>query len=190
MPTIFSHSIVGIAAGKIFQQSNKKRFWILSFICPSIPDADVLGWYFGVDYLDLFGHRGITHSIFFALLLGMTIWVIFFRKENMSRKNSLFLIIYFSLITMSHGILDGLTNGGHGVAFFAPFDNSRYFFPFTPIEVSPLNIGAFFGERGLQVILNEFIWILIPITMLIIIKFVIIKLYNVVRKQDTQTKNN
>ena len=76
---------------------------------------------------------------------------------------------------MSHGILDGLTNGGEGVAFFAPFDNSRYFFPFTPIEVSPLNLGAFFGERGLQVILNELIWILIPVTVLVIIKFVIIK---------------
>ena len=43
MPTILSHSIVGLAAGKIFQQSNKKRFWILSLICPAIPDADVIG---------------------------------------------------------------------------------------------------------------------------------------------------
>jgi inner membrane protein len=28
----------------------------------------------------------------------------------------------------SHGVLDALTNGGHGIAFFSPFLNERYFF--------------------------------------------------------------
>nr|HRC76832.1 rhodanese-like domain-containing protein [Kouleothrix sp.] len=32
-----------------------------------------------------------------------------------------------------HGVLDAMTDGGLGVAFFAPFSATRYFFPFRPI---------------------------------------------------------
>jgi hypothetical protein len=39
------------------------------------------------------------------------------------------LIAHFSFVTASHGMLDAMTDGGLGVAFFAPFDNARYFFP-------------------------------------------------------------
>ena len=65
---------------------------------------------------------------------------------------------YFALVTASHSILDGLTIGSLGVALLAPFDNSRYFFLFRPIEVSPICL-AFFGERGYTVIKSEIIWV-------------------------------
>lgn len=55
-----------------------------------------------------------------------------------------------------------MTNGGIGVAFFAPFDNTRYFFPFRPIEVSPLEPHRFFTPRGLTVLMTEFVWVGIP----------------------------
>jgi inner membrane protein len=55
-----------------------------------------------------------------------------------------------------------LTNGGLGVAFFAPFDVTRYFFPVTPIAVSPIGIDAFFSARGLRVMANEALWIWLP----------------------------
>ena len=35
-----------------------------------IPDLDVIGFSFGIQYADMLGHRGLTHSIFFAILLG------------------------------------------------------------------------------------------------------------------------
>jgi inner membrane protein len=40
-----------------------------------------------------------------------------------------------AVATASHGILDAFTNGGLGVAFFAPFDKTRYFFPVTPMKL-------------------------------------------------------
>ena len=52
----------------------------------------------------------------------------------------------------SHGILDALTDGGRGVGFWIPFDNSRYFFPWRPIPVSPIGIGAFISARGLEIL--------------------------------------
>jgi inner membrane protein len=61
------------------------------------------------------------------------------------------LMLDFFLITASHGILDAFTNGGLGIALFSPFDNSRYFFPFRPIQVSPIGAG-FFSMRGLRVL--------------------------------------
>jgi inner membrane protein len=54
-----------------------------------------------------------------------------------------------------------MTTGGLGVAFFSPFSNTRYFFPWRPIAVSP--IGArFFSPRGFAVLLSEALWVWTP----------------------------
>ena len=34
-----------------------------------IPDLDVIGMRYGIPYGDMFGHRGFTHSLFFAVVL-------------------------------------------------------------------------------------------------------------------------
>lgn len=169
MPSIFTHSLVGVVAGKILNPINSsKRFWILSIIYPSLPDADVMGIAFGIPHEHLLGHRGLTHSIFFALIVGLITAVFFFRKEIRSPKKTFILASYFALITMSHGILDGLNNGGIGVAYFSPLSNTRFFFPFRPIEVSPIGL-AFFGERGFVVFQSELIWVWAPLLSTLII---------------------
>jgi inner membrane protein len=64
-------------------------------------------------------------------------------------------------VTASHGLLDALTDGGLGVAFFAPFDAGRYFLPWTPIRVSPIGLG-FFSARGAEVLASEVVWVWLP----------------------------
>jgi inner membrane protein len=174
MPTIFSHAIFATVAGKsAISKSVSVWFWVLTVLCAMIPDADVIGFSFGVKYESMFGHRGFTHSIFFAVLFGGIIAFLvhkFLKSELPFAK----LFIYFSLVTFSHLFLDMLTNGGLGVALLSPFSNERFFFPWRPIEVSP--IGArFFSERGFSVILSEIIWVWIP-------AFVILGLAILVRK--------
>jgi inner membrane protein len=71
------------------------------------------------------------------------------------------LFSYFFAVTASHGVLDAMTDGGLGIAFFAPFDNTRYFFPFRPIKVSPIGL-AFLSARGLDVVWSELLWVCIP----------------------------
>jgi len=66
------------------------------------------------------------------------------------------LAIFFAAITASHGLFDAMTNGGLGVAFFAPFDNTRYFLPWRPIPVSPMSAAGLMTSRGLRVICWEF----------------------------------
>jgi len=125
-----------------------------------LPDADVIGLRYGVNYGDLLGHRGLTHSLLFACLVALVAVAPFWAGTGASERFRIALCI--AIATVSHGILGAFTNGGFGVAFFAPFDTTRYFFPVTPIEVAPLSARAFFSRRGLSVLSSELIWVWCP----------------------------
>ena len=55
-----------------------------------------------------------------------------------------------------------MTDGGLGVAYFAPFSNARFFLPWRPILVSPISVAGFFDARGLRVLASDGVWIWIP----------------------------
>ena len=76
------------------------------------------------------------------------------------------LVGLFFLVTVSHGILDALTNGGLGVAFFSPFDTTRYFFPWRPIRVSPVGMGRFFSAQGVAILASEIEYVWLPLVTL------------------------
>ncbi len=161
MPTIFSHAVFAAATGKSFlRQPASVRFWLLTAACAMISDADVVTRSFGVERGTLFSHRGFTHSIVFALIFGAlaALIAVRFLKIELSYRR---LFIFFALAVLSHPLLDMLTDGGSGVALFAPFSNERFFFPWRPVEVSPIGF-AFFSERGIDVIISEIIWLWFP----------------------------
>jgi inner membrane protein len=54
------------------------------------------------------------------------------------------------------------------VAFFAPFDETRYFFPFHPIMVTPLEPARALGPDGLAVLVSEAMWVWILCAFLVI----------------------
>ena len=170
MPTIFSHAVFASAIGKAFESEKlPTRFWVLTALCSILPDADVIGFAFGVKYGSLLGHRGFTHSIVFALLLGAAVVSIFFRASSVSKWK---LFAYFVAVTLTHPLLDMLTDGGLGVALLAPFSNERFFFPWTPIQVSPIGMG-FFSDHGLAVITSEIVWIWVPSIIIAAVAFAI-----------------
>jgi inner membrane protein len=164
LPTIITHSAVALCAGSLFRSEKMPlKFWILSIICSVLPDADVIGYqYFYIPYDDIIGHRGFFHSPFFAAMVSMFIVSIFFRNENIFTFKWWAIVVYFFILTASHGLLDAMTNGGRGIALLSPFSNQRYFLPWTPIEVSPLSIKAFLTARGLTVLKSEIVWIWVP----------------------------
>ena len=162
MASAFGHAFAAFSLSKGFSKAiANNKFWILGMVCSVLPDADVLGLSFGIPYGSFWGHRGFTHSFLFALLIGIVVTLVFYR-EQFSKKVGLLLIVYFTLCTASHSILDAMTTGGQGVAFFSPWDNDRYFLPWRPIRVSPIGIANFFTERGINVLLSELIWIGLP----------------------------
>jgi len=175
MASAFGHALAAITLGSGFSKTLKnKKFWTLGIICSILPDADVIGFQFNVAYESFWGHRGFSHSLLFAALVGIIVTALFFRKDFLSKKG-LGLTFYFFLCTASHAILDALTSGGLGIAFFSPFDDTRYFFPWRPIQVSPIGIDDFLGEWGKRVLLSEAIWIGIPCAAYLILVFIIRK---------------
>jgi inner membrane protein len=177
MPSIFSHAVAALAFGKITTAEEKMpaRFWTLTAVCAALPDTDaIIRFAFGLRHSQ-FDHRGLTHSFLFALLVALFVVWLAFRKARAFSKEWWKLLVYFFIVTASHGLLDALTNGGSGVAFFAPFDATRYFFPWRPIEVSPMGL-RFFSPRGLEVIQSEFLWIWIPSALLVALSWLYRKL--------------
>jgi inner membrane protein len=168
MPTIFTHAIFATSLGKAFaSEPLPMRFWLLTAVCAMLPDVDVIGFVIGVNYGSMFGHRGITHSIAFALLVGLAVSVWGFRNTKLGLSSGV-VFFYFALVTFSHPLLDALTNGGLGVALFAPFDATRFFFPWRPIAASPLGAG-FFSSRGLTVLITEAEWVWLPSLLIVVI---------------------
>jgi inner membrane protein len=162
LPTVFTHAIAGAAIGCVLApRKHMGTVTALAAAAAVLPDADVLGFRLGFHYGDLFGHRGFTHSLLFAgiVALGVAFW---FRRRWAGSPDQLRIAACIFAATASHGLLDGLTDGGFGIAFFAPFDNTRYSFPVTPIRVAPLRAAALFTQRGARVLASEAIWVWIP----------------------------
>lgn len=151
MASLFTHPAVVLT--RTWFPSVPRRAVIAAVIGSMLPDADAIGYALGIPYGSLFGHRGFTHSIVFALLYA-TLATLILRVRTTS-------LAFLFLCTLSHPVLDAMTNGGRGVAFFSPFSNHRYFFPWRPIQVSPIST-HFFNERGLRVIASEVVWVWIP----------------------------
>jgi inner membrane protein len=93
------------------------------------------------------------------VLAGVTVGL--FASRKVKALSIGWLILYFTLVTLSHPLLDMLTNGGLGIALFAPLSGQRYFLPWRPIEVSPIGV-RFFSARGLEVVVSEIVWVWLP----------------------------
>lgn len=163
------------------------RFWLLSMGCATLPDADVVAFAFGIRYADALGHRGLSHSLAFAFLLSCIVVASAFRNgatmpdddaETGQTRSRRALILYFFVVTASHGFLDALTNGGLGVAFFAPFDNARYFLPWTPLEVSPIGVSFALLDRFRVVLASELLWVWLPALALLCV----VRAYRILRR--------
>ncbi len=167
MASSLSHAVAALGIGAFFYKPDiPKRVWVIGGACSGLPDIDVIGFHFGVHYGDFWGHRGFTHSLVFAAALASAVVLVGFRSGVPSMSRGL-LWIYLFFATASHGVLDAMTDGGLGVAFFSPFDNRRYFLPWRPIRVSPIGFGRFFTARGIAVLESEFFWIWVPAVLLV-----------------------
>jgi len=162
MASAISHAVAGLGIGACFYRAQiPKRVWVAAALCSMFPDVDVIGFRFGIAYGDFWGHRGFTHSLLLAALLAGAVSAVLASSPSLHiGRRALF--SYLFVATASHGVLDAMTDGGLGVAFFSPFENRRYFLPWRPIRVSPIPVRGFFSPRGFAVLQNEVLRIWIP----------------------------
>lgn len=155
MPTVFAHAAAAAALGAAARPS--PRACALAALCAVLPDLDVLAFAAGIPYAHPLGHRGLSHSLAFAVAVGAAVTAAFYRRDP--RRLGAFAL--FTAATASHGLLDMLTDGGLGVGLWLPFEGGRLFFPVRPIEVSPIGAG-FWSTRGLAVLASEAVWVGLP----------------------------
>ena len=167
MASIITHAVASCSLAYIcYGRVRQRAFWIACVVLGMLPDADVIGFRFGVKYEDMLGHRGFFHSLLFCAIVGGVVMLLYRRYADRS-KSALGLWLVFSIAMATHPLLDACTTGGLGIAFFSPFDLTRYFFAFHPIKVSPIGVGQFFSTWGLQVIWSELRWVWLPCLLLV-----------------------
>lgn len=159
MATPFSHLAVPLAltlalGGDIVPPG----LMALALVCAVLPDIDALGLWLGIPYAHPFGHRGFTHSLPFAVALAGAGTLL--APALGSDPSTAFGVLLVS--AASHGLIDAMTNGGLGIAFFSPFSHRRSFLPWRVIEVSPLRPSALFSRRGFAVLRSEMRWVWLP----------------------------
>ena len=159
MPSVLSHPAVPLAiAAAAGSRAVPRRLALVACAASVLPDVDAVGYWAGIPYDAPLGHRGLTHSLFFALLVAVLCAA--FAARLALPAAVVFGVVFLS--AASHGVLDAMTTGGMGVAFFSPFSNSRYFLPWRVIRVSPIGISGFFSERGIAVLKSELAWVWAP----------------------------
>ncbi len=159
MSSVLTHPAPALCLGYVLGGSVVSTHLLLAgVLCTLLPDLDVAGFNFGIKYADALGHRGLSHSLLFALTIGALAWL----AAPLLRARRGLAFLFCGGAVLSHIALDALTNGGLGVAVLWPFSDQRYFFPWRPIVVSPFSISRFFSDWGKRVLISEFLWVWLP----------------------------
>ena len=159
MPTIVTHAAVPLAlAVALGSQRISRRLLLAGMVASIVPDLDVIGLKLGIAYAHQLGHRGASHSIAFAIILGGLAALV----APSLRAKRWVSWAFITVACVSHPLLDMLTTGGLGAALFWPFSDQRLFFPTQMIRVSPLTLERFLGPAGMTVIKSELMWVWLP----------------------------
>ena len=123
MPTIITHAAVPLCLGLgLGTKVIPPRLLFAGIVLAMLPDADVLAFKFGVAYGNIFGHRGFTHSLLFALVVPI-LCVLAGRRWFRASLTRCWLFLTVSLL--SHSLLDSITTGGKGVGWLWPWSDER-----------------------------------------------------------------
>ena len=119
MPLPIAHGIVGASLVTLIHPTAEIKNWkplFWGFLLANSPDLDFT-------FSFLFGwknfHRGVTHSLFFAFLASVLIFVTL-RRENWR------IPLAYSLAFLSHTLLDFVASRSGAVRLLLPFDDGRY----------------------------------------------------------------
>jgi inner membrane protein len=164
MPTTLTHTLVGLGLAELFAtRPMPLSFYGLTVALSLLPDLDVVSFRLGIPYHSRFGHRGFSHSLCCAAVISLCVAAL---GSSYFAMPWWLLGAFSFVVVVVHSLLDALTNGGGGIAFFSPFDDGRYFFPWRPVQVSPIGL-AVFSRSGLRALLSEIVWIWLPLGVLV-----------------------
>jgi inner membrane protein len=132
MPSSIAHASVAVLASPLLDARwRTSRVIGLTAAAAAAPDLDAIGRPFGYGDVGFLGHhRGLTHSLFAALVFA-TIALAFVARATEPRDRFRIALFVFCVVA-SHGLVDAFTTYGDGVAIFAPFSWYRWKSPWQP----------------------------------------------------------
>jgi len=94
VPSILGHTVAAVALGVAFEGERwPRRAYVMGALCSILPDLDVIGLHMGVSYASLLGHRGFSHSLLAAGLVGMGFLLLCFRSKEWTLPLAAYLIL-------------------------------------------------------------------------------------------------
>lgn len=148
----FGHLAVGLLAGRLHggaggpakpqgeSEACASTKTLLAFAALSaLPDLDVFVVAMGVPDAGAGGHRGASHSLFLAGVIGI-LTALYARRHAWPAVRT---AVAATLAVASHGLLDAIGEGGRGIPLFWPFSAARYMSPWRVLPDAP---------RGLQLL--------------------------------------
>jgi inner membrane protein len=167
VPTIVTHALVVVCAGSAVPARRRlpRIFWFVLAGLAVLPDLDVVAFAVGIPYGSPWGHRGASHSPAAAVVVGLIAAALTRHRVPLPWPA---LAVCYAAAMASHGVLDAFTDGGSGVAFLFPFDDTRYFAPWRPIRVSPIGLDIL-SHWGWRVIESEARWLWLPSAALVVV---------------------
>lgn len=119
MPLPIAHGLIGASLVALVHPTADIKNWkplLYGFLLANSPDLDFA-------FAFLFGwtnfHRGISHSLVFALSVGALIFVVL-RRENWRVP------LAYALAFLSHTLLDFAASSDGAVRLLTPFDDGKY----------------------------------------------------------------
>lgn len=132
MPSPVGHSLAGYLIYQLTPGENPRHKWslvALYLVVASAPDLDFIPGLLVGDAGRY--HHGITHSIGFAVLVGLAVSVILYlhKRAAILRNFTVFFSLYFSHVVMDYFSLD--TGIPYGVPISWPLSSKYYIAPFA-----------------------------------------------------------
>ena len=159
MPTILTHAALPLIAGMAMRRASAPvPLVIAGMIAAAVPDLDVVTLRAGIPYDAPAGHRGISHSLAFALLLGLLAWCL--APSLKAERGKAFMFV--AMAAASHGLADMLTSKGLGVEYWWPVSDERLFAPLRPLDVASIGLRGFRAGTIWDALWSELIWLILP----------------------------
>jgi len=118
-----THLTLGACTGElILGKKLGKKAMLLGAIAANIPDVDIIAGLFVRPDRALLLHRGITHSLLFALVVGFILALV---SKRIWRETSVYALAFFFCFELTlHDLLDTCTSYGTGL--LEPFSHERF----------------------------------------------------------------